>query len=105
MKTGPGTPQGKTSVTVEIVALIRIIPGHSKSDNLTSLLGDFSLSRGQYHKMVMSLGSGVEMPGCSSLPCSTSIFERLLCVPGTVFASVMTLNKFFNLPKPWFPNL
>lgn len=33
---------GETSVAVEIVALIRIIPRQSKDDSLTSPLGDFS---------------------------------------------------------------
>ena len=59
----------------EVVALIKIIPRHSQDDNRMSPLGDFSLSRGQYSKMIMSLDAGVETPGFNFLPCSVSISE------------------------------
>lgn len=47
----------------EIATLIRLTARHSSDDSVTPPLGDFSLCRGQYSKMVMSLGSGLQCLG------------------------------------------
>lgn len=69
----------------EIATLIRLTARHSSDDNVTPLLGDFSLCRGQYSKMVMSLGSGLQC------------LDTILCLAPSVFGVPVVCHAPFLL--------